>query len=182
MPRTVIGLDFGTLSARAVLCDAQDGRELASAVSDYRHGVLDRTLPTGEALPRGWALQHPADYLEALYEIIPAVLQKSGVSPEDVAGIGIDTTGSTLLAVAEDGTPLCLTSAYAREKHAWPKLWKHHSPAPYAEKSTRSPISAARLSSPVTAAGSPPNGCSPRCSKRLPKRRRSTKRALILSN
>ena len=137
MPRYVIGLDYGTLSARAVLCAVADGSEIASAVSEYRHGVMERALPTGEPLPLDWALQHPSDYAEALYEIIPAVIGKSGVDPADIIGIGIDTTGCTLMPVTADGTPLCLTDAYAHEKHAWVKLWKHHSTVPYADEIDR---------------------------------------------
>ena len=33
MKRYVIGVDFGTLSARAVLVDPKDGREVAEAVT-----------------------------------------------------------------------------------------------------------------------------------------------------
>ena len=137
MPRYVIGLDFGTLSARAVLCAVDNGAEIASAVSEYAHGVLERTLPTGEPLPHDWSLQHPADYAEALYSVIPAVMRESGVDPADVIGLGLDTTGCTLMPVSADGEPLCLTARYAHEKHAWVKLWKHHSTAPYADEINR---------------------------------------------
>lgn len=62
-----IGVDFGTLSGRAVLVHVQTGEELAAAVKEYRHAVIDTVLPkTGQKLPRDWALQHPADYLEVL--------------------------------------------------------------------------------------------------------------------
>ena len=60
----VVGVDYGTLSARAVVVRAADGAELGSAVHDYAHAVIDRTLPaTGEELPRDWALQDPQDYI-----------------------------------------------------------------------------------------------------------------------
>ena len=62
MSRYTIGLDYGTLSGRAVLADAADGRVLATAVYEYPHAVMDRTLPSGATLPADWALQHPADY------------------------------------------------------------------------------------------------------------------------
>lgn len=134
MKKYVIGLDFGTLSARALLCDASNGDEIVTAASDYAHGVMDRALPTGEPLPHDWALQHPQDYIDALFTIIPSVMRQSGVSPADVIGVGLDTTGCTLLPVASDLTPLCLSEKYRHEKHAWVKLWKHHSTAPYAER------------------------------------------------
>ncbi len=52
----VVGIDFGTLSGRAVVVRVSDGRELGSAVSEYAHGVLDRALPSGRVLPPDWAL------------------------------------------------------------------------------------------------------------------------------
>src|SRR5919112_120626 len=57
----VVGVDFGTLSGRAVVVRVDDGAELGSAVTDYRHGVVDRRLPgSGRELPPDWALQVPA--------------------------------------------------------------------------------------------------------------------------
>ena len=61
-----IGIDFGTLSARAVALELATGREAAQAVYEYPHGVMDRAIPTGRTLPPDWALQHPADWLEVL--------------------------------------------------------------------------------------------------------------------
>ena len=61
-----IGVDFGTLSARALLVDVADGRELATATLDYPHAVMDERLPDGTRLKPDWALQHPQDYLDTL--------------------------------------------------------------------------------------------------------------------
>src|SRR5688572_14633048 len=96
----VIGIDFGTMSARAVLVDSRNGSELSSAIHEYRHGVIDKTLP-GEkaALKPRTALQHPADYLEALEKTIPALLRKGRVSARRVGGIGTDFTACTVLPV-----------------------------------------------------------------------------------
>jgi sugar (pentulose or hexulose) kinase len=59
--RHVVGIDYGTLSGRAVVVRVSDGAELASAVHDYEHAVVDSVLPgTGERLPPDWALQVPS--------------------------------------------------------------------------------------------------------------------------
>ena len=71
-----IGIDFGTLSARAVALDLTTGEEAAVAVFAYPHGGMDRTLPSGKVLPPQYALQHPQDYLDALREVIGGILQK----------------------------------------------------------------------------------------------------------
>ena len=121
-----IGLDFGTLSGRAVLVDARDGAEVAEAVYDYPHGVMDSQLPSGVKLPPDWALQHPQDYIDVFAHTVPAVLRASGVAAGDVAGIGIDFTASSPMPTTADGTPLCFLDDMRDEPHAYIKLWKHH--------------------------------------------------------
>lgn len=121
-----IGVDFGTLSARAVLVEVPGGQEVAAAVYEYPHGVMDEQLPSGRRLPSDWALQDPADYLQALGHTIPAVLREAGVSPDDVIGVGTDFTACTVLPVKADGTPLCFLPQWKDEPHAYVKLWKHH--------------------------------------------------------
>ena len=68
-----IGVDFGTLSARALLVDADTGVELASSEMEYPHGVIDKEMPSGEPLPPSWALQDPQDYLDAFYQTVREV-------------------------------------------------------------------------------------------------------------
>ncbi len=133
-----IGVDFGTLSARAVLADLETGEILADSVSVYAHAVLDRQLPeTGEALPAGWALEDPADWEEALYATISGVIRKSGVEPEKIIGVGVDFTSATVLPLDQNGRPLCQDPAFRHEKNAWPKLWKHHGAQKQAAKIRR---------------------------------------------
>ncbi len=126
MPKYSIGVDFGTLSGRAVLVNVATGEELADSVFDYPHGVMDETLPDGTRLGVDWALQHPQDYLDVFSHTIPGVLEKSGVSPADVIGVGIDFTACTVLPVKADGTPLCFLPKFAGNPNAYVKLWKHH--------------------------------------------------------
>jgi L-ribulokinase len=122
-----IGVDYGTESGRVLLVDTRDGREVATAVHRYANGVIDRHLPGSEIpLPPDWALQDPHDYLEVLRQAIPAVLRESGVSADQITGIGIDFTACTMLPVKADGTPLCFLDRWRAYPHAWVKLWKHH--------------------------------------------------------
>ena len=121
-----IGLDFGTLSGRAVLVDTRNGAEIAESVFDYPHGVMDSQLPSGVKLPPDWALQHPQDYLDVFAHTAPAVLRQSGIAAADVKGIGIDFTASSPMPTTADGTPLCFLNDLKNEPHAYIKLWKHH--------------------------------------------------------
>lgn len=136
-PRYTIGIDFGTESARAVLVDVADGRELATEVYVYRNGVIDEHLPPPDedvALEPDWALQDPRDYLDTFRVAVPALLRRSGVDPAAVIGVGIDFTACTMLPTTADGTPLCFLDEYRREPHAWVKLWKHHAAQPEADR------------------------------------------------
>ena len=121
-----LGVDYGTLSGRAVIVDVKTGNELASAVYEYPHGVMDSTLPNGTVLPIDWALEHPQDYLDVLAIAVPEAVKASGVSVDDVIGIGIDFTASTPMPVKADGTPLCFFDEFKGNPHAYVKLWKHH--------------------------------------------------------
>jgi L-ribulokinase len=134
----VVGVDFGTLSGRAVVVRVRDGAELGSAVHPYAHAVMDRTLvPTGAALPPDWALQVPADYLEVLRTAVPEAVRASGVSPDEVIGIATDFTACTMIPVLADGTPLCELPELAERPHAYVKLWKHHAAQSQADRINR---------------------------------------------
>ena len=61
MEKYALGLDFGTLSVRALLVEIFTGREVAVSAFDYPHSVMDKALPNGKELPDDWALQHPED-------------------------------------------------------------------------------------------------------------------------
>lgn len=126
MERYTIGLDFGTLSVRAELVSMSDGREEAACIFEYPHAVMEHTLPDGTPLPDKFALQHPQDYIDGLTYTVRGVLEKSGVRPEQIVGIGMDVTSASILPVFKDKTPLCLTEAFSAEPHAYIKLWKHH--------------------------------------------------------
>ena len=134
MSEYTIGVDFGTLSGRAVVVRVSDGAELGSAVHDYPHAVLTETLPGGTPLGPDWALQVPADYVEVLRTAVPAAVRAAGVDPADVVGIGTDFTACTMVPVRADGTPLCELPEFRDRPHAYVKLWRHHAAQPHADR------------------------------------------------
>ncbi|MFW6319893.1 MAG: ribulokinase [Bacillota bacterium] len=135
MPKYTIGIDFGTLSGRAVLTDIETGDVLASEVYEYKNGVITEHLPTSkERLPHDYALQDPQDYLNVLAYTIPNVLKHSGINKNDVIGMAIDFTACTVVPVDKHNNPLCFDNKYKDNKHAWIKLWKHHAAQKYADE------------------------------------------------
>jgi L-ribulokinase len=131
----VVGVDFGTLSARAVVVDTDDGAELGTAVYEFPHGVMeDQLAATGAPLPPQWALQDPADYIAALATAVPAAVRAAGIAADEVVGIGTDFTSSTPMPVLADGTPLCQVPGFEERPHAYVKLWKHHAAQRHADR------------------------------------------------
>jgi L-ribulokinase len=122
-----IGLDYGTNSVRALIVDAADGREVATSVWNYEHGQAGVILSRDPNLAR----QHPADYLKGAELSVRRALAEAkkkvrGFKPEQVVGIGVDTTGSTPLPVDERGEPLALTRRFGKNPAAMAWLWKDH--------------------------------------------------------
>jgi L-ribulokinase len=133
--RAVIGVDFGTLSGRAVVVDVDDGSTLGSAVHEYAHGVLTEALPDGGTrLPHDWALQVPGDYVDVLRNAVPKALAASGVTADEVIGVGTDFTACTILPALADGTPLSEVAEFADRPHAYVKLWRHHAAQAQADR------------------------------------------------
>jgi len=137
MTKYVIGMDFGTLSARGILINLESGEEIAGAEFSYPHGVLDSVMPWGEVLDDGFALQHPKDYLDALAAVTENLLKQSGIGAENVIGLGIDFTSCTMLPVKKDGTPLCFMEKFEKEPQSYAKLWKHHGASSEADLFTK---------------------------------------------
>ena len=131
----VIGVDYGTLSGRALIVRASDGHEMGSAVFEYPNAVMDRVLnSSGAALGPDWALQDAQDYVEVLKHAVPEALRISGINPADVVGIATDFTACTMIPVLEDGTPLSQLPEFKNNPHAYVKLWKHHAAQPHADR------------------------------------------------
>lgn len=140
-PSYVIGVDYGTLSGRAVVVRVSDGAEMGSGVHEYTHGVMDTALVAGPfegtaglPLPPEWALQVPSDYVDVLRTAVPAALTAAGVDPADVIGIATDFTACTMVPTTADGTPLCELERFADRPHAYVKLWKHHAAQAQADR------------------------------------------------
>ncbi|GAB2719807.1 ribulokinase [Arthrobacter bambusae] len=131
----VIGVDYGTLSGRAVVVRVRDGKELGSGVFEYPHAVITEALPADLAgapagpavrLPGEWALQVPQDYRDVLRHAVPAAVREAGIDPASVVGIATDFTACTMVPVKADGTPLNELPGFANRPHAYVKLWRHH--------------------------------------------------------
>ena len=129
--RYSIGLDFGTLLARAVIANVEDGSIVdCESVFFYPNAII--TELGGKKLPSNYALQNPKDYIDALKFLLCDIIKKSGVEVSAIVGIGIDFTDCTVLPVDDKMTPLCMLEKYQSEPHAYAKLWKHHADEKYA--------------------------------------------------
>ena len=126
MKQVVIGIDFGTLSVRAVAFNKENGEEIAQAVYDYPHGCLDRSLPDGTPVGLNECFQDPHEYEDGLSYVVRSVLNDGRIDPEDVVSVGVDFTFCTVLPVDEKGTPLCYLDKYKSRPQAYVKMWKHH--------------------------------------------------------
>lgn len=119
----VIGVDFGSDSVRAIVVDACSAEAAAEASMRYPRWEKRRYCDSELSQYR----QHPRDYLEALEAVLRDVAGQIGPSGrERVAGIAVDTTGSTVCPVDRKGTPLALLDAFADEPDAMFHMWKDH--------------------------------------------------------
>ena len=133
-----LGLDYGTNSVRALIVNVADGREVATTVWNYAHGKDGVLLSTDPNLAR----QHPADYVKGAEVTIKSALALAkrsvrGFKPEQIIGVGVDTTGSTPIPVDARGIPLALNRCYAKNLSAMAWLWKDHTSTAEAVEITR---------------------------------------------
>jgi L-ribulokinase len=126
--RYALGIDYGTNSCRSLLIDLADGREVGSTVFNYPSGELGILIDPRDP---NVARQNPQDYLDGLESVVCGALKRAqssvmGFDAAQVVGIGIDTTGSTVIPVDEQGTPLGLLPEFADNPNAQVWLWKDH--------------------------------------------------------
>lgn len=128
MKQYALGIDYGTNSCRSLLIDLADGAEIGSAVFNYPSGEMGVLLDSKDPHV---ARQNPRDYLDGLVAVTRSALEQAGAkvpgfTPAQVAGIGIDTTGSTPIPVNRQGTPLGLLPEFKDNLNAMVWLWKDH--------------------------------------------------------
>jgi L-ribulokinase len=118
-----IGIDYGTDSVRSLLVNTSNGSQVADAVFYYPRWKDGKYCIPAENQFR----QHPLDYIEGLEFTIRKILEIAGPSiAANVVAISVDTTGSTPIAVNEEGIPLSLTSGFEENPNAMFILWKDH--------------------------------------------------------
>ena len=127
----VIGVDYGTDSVRSVLVNAMNGEDICSSVFYYPRWKQGLYCNAAGNQFR----QHPLDHLEGLEATIKDCIQKSGKEiAANIVGISVDTTGSSPVAIDENGTPLSLLPEFADNPNAMFILWKDHTSMPEAEE------------------------------------------------
>ena len=84
----LMGIDGGTGGVRAGIFDRKG------------EAVVFHGVEHGTRFPRpGWAEQDPADWWSCLVSAVRGAMEKSGISPEEVAGIATDATTCTVVAM-----------------------------------------------------------------------------------
>ena len=132
-----IGIDYGSNSVRAVVADVRDGSEIGAAVFQYPSG--DAGVLTDRKNPHV-ARQNPMDFLLGLEAVVKGALKAAaktrGFAPDKVAGIGVDTTGSTPIPVDAALRPLAFQPKFAKNLNAQAWMWKDHTAMDEATKIT----------------------------------------------
>ena len=123
MAKYVIGLDYGTDSARALVVNAETGEVQASSVRNYPRWSKGLYC---DSQANQWR-QHPLDYLEVLeYTVKDAISRCAPEVASNVVGLAFDTTGSTPAFADVTGTPLAMSPEFADDPDAMFILWKDH--------------------------------------------------------
>lgn len=125
-----VGIDFGTLSARAVVINAENGTVVSQGECGY--AVYQDRLPDATPLPKGMIVADPRQYQDALVASVRAAVRS--VPPSLIAGIAVDATSLTLVPTDSEGRVICTCPRWASQPDAWIKLWKSHSAQAQADR------------------------------------------------
>lgn len=131
----VIGIDYGTQSARAVVVQTSDGTLVGAQACAYPHGVLSEALPDGTPLGDQFALAVAEDYLEVLESTVIGAMQQADICPDAVVGLCVDATSYTLVPTDAEYRPLSLRAEFKNRPQSYIKLWKHHAAQSQTERS-----------------------------------------------
>jgi L-ribulokinase len=123
-----IGLDYGTNSVRCLIVDTVAGHEIGTSIYSYETGQDGVILDSGD---HNLARQNPADYVKGIEASVKGAIDDAlklvpAFKPEEIIGIGVDTTGSTPLPVDREGAPLAMLERFKHDVNAQAWLWKDH--------------------------------------------------------
>ena len=97
MKKYILALDEGTTSARAILFD-KSSNIVAMAQHEIK-GIYPKA---------GWVEQDPMEIYANQYAALTECIAKSGVSPDEIAAIGITNQRETVVAWDKNtGRPIC---------------------------------------------------------------------------
>lgn len=128
-----IGIDFGTGSGRVLIVNIKTGEIAGMSVVSYNSGTIEGYL-ADKTIPNSFSLQDAEDYLDVLKKGIPDAIEKSGVRKEQIVGLGVDFTSSTVVVTDDQFNPLSNHTKFKDNPHAYVKLWKHHGASAEAEQ------------------------------------------------
>ena len=127
-----IGIDYGTLSCRAAVINAENGQVLGIGECGYH--VYEDALPTGAKLPPRMALADPGEYMETLQKAVRTAVSAAKVEAEKIVGLAVDATSMSVLPCDAAGLPLCWQSKWKNEPQAYIRLWKSYTATAEAEE------------------------------------------------
>lgn len=127
-----LGIDFGTGSGRVLVVNIDTGHIASMSVVKYKNGTIANQL-YHQPIPSTFALQNASDYMDVLKFGIPDALQKAGINSDQIVGLGVDFTSSTVVVTDENFDPLSEQDKFKHHPHAYVKLWKHHGAAKEAD-------------------------------------------------
>jgi L-ribulokinase len=137
MGEFVLGLDFGSNSARALIIDVDCGMEYGSATCVYPGGVQGIYHDPADV---NLARQNPLSYIAAMEKCVKGALAQA-VAKDDfqtaaIIGVGIDATASTPVPVDANLKPLVALPEFADNLNAYAWMWKDHTSITEAESIT----------------------------------------------